>query len=131
MTTTQSTSTDRTHEVTASFLAALERRDFAGMAALLAPTATFRALTPGGVTSGVGPDFLQTCLTTWFGAAEEGYAVDSTVDATTGQKRNLTWRIAITGTDGAVRRAEQHAFVRVTDRIESVDLVCSGFWSAS
>ena len=121
--------TETAHDVATAFLSALERRDFHGAATLLAPHASIRALTPKRVFEGAGPAFLEERLTTWFGG-DDAYAVVGTTDVLTGVKHNLTWRIALADPEGAVRQAEQHAFARISDRIESIDLVCSGFWDA-
>lgn len=124
------TTTDLPTEVTATFLAALRRRDFAALAAVVSPDAPIRALTPMGLATGTGPAFLEERLTTWFGG-DDRFWVEATVVASAGVKTHLSWRIAMAGPDGAVRKAEQRAFVRVSDRIDSLDLVCSGFWAAS
>ncbi|HWJ81823.1 MAG TPA: nuclear transport factor 2 family protein [Nocardioides sp.] len=121
------TTPDLSREVTASFVAALGRRDFAGLAALVSPDAPIRALTPMGLATGTGPAFLEERFSTWFGG-DDAFAVEDTTVATAGQKVHLCWRIAMTAPEGAVRKAEQHTFVRVSDRIDSLDLVCSGYW---
>jgi len=117
-------------ETAESFVAALSRRDFAGLAALTSPTAPIRALTPSGLTSGTGPAFMEERFDTWFGG-DDRFTVEETTVASAGEKLHLCWRIARTGSDGSVRKAEQRAFARVSDRIDSLDLVCTGYWEVA
>jgi hypothetical protein len=124
------TAPDLAHEVAATLLTLLERRDFAGVAALVAPDAPVRALTPKGLSTGSGPAFLAERLDTWFGG-DEAFAVEATALEPAGHKLHLCWRIALTDQAGVVRRAEQHVFVRASDRVDSLDLVCSGFWTVA
>ena len=124
------TTTDLPAAVTTTFPAAVRRRDFAALAALVSPDAPIRALTPMGLSTGTGPAFLEERFSTWFGGDDVFTVEDSTV-ATAGEKVHLCWRVARTGSDGGVLKAEQHTFVRVSDRIDSFDLVCSGYWQAA
>lgn len=117
-------------EVADTFVAALARRDFAGLAALFAPDASFRALTPGGLATGNGPAFVEERFGTWFGG-DDRFAVEATTVATAGEKLHVSWRISMTRPDGTSRQAEQRAFVRVSDRIDALDLVCTGYWEVA
>ena len=128
--TTTPTAEDLAHEVATTFLAALGRREFAGAAALVSPDAPIRALTPRGLATGTGPAYLEERLGTWFGGTD-AFVVEATTNEPAGRKLHLSWRVAMTDPAGAVRRAEQHAFIGVTDRVNSLDLVCSGFWTVA
>ncbi len=72
------------------FLKALATRDYARMAALLAPTIRFRALLPGPM-HWEGPDAVTGAFRSWFGDADDFELIDATVGEV-GGRLHLSWR---------------------------------------
>jgi hypothetical protein len=112
-----------------SFLEALRRRDFAGMADCLAADVRFRALLPPRDVDVVGPAATLAEFRRWFGDDTEALEL---VDATVGEvgpRLYLRWRVHLSPVDGtgAARLVEQHAFATVGEQIETLSLLCSGF----
>ena len=110
------------------FLEALARRDFAGMGACLAPTVHFRALVPPGPIDVTGVDAMLAYFTRWFGARESFDVVDASIGQV-GPRLYLRWRVRVNDPDrpGAHLVVEQHVFARAGERIDSLELLCSGF----
>jgi hypothetical protein len=110
-------------------LEALARRDFDGLAACFAPAATMRALLPSGFVEYAGAEAIVERMRGWFGGAEEFEVLDGTVGEV-GGRMHLAWRLRMHPTPAG--RAgwhviEQQAYVDALDRIDAIDLVCSGF----
>lgn len=110
------------------FLDALARRDFLALQACLHPDVRLRALVPPGPFGTTGRSEAMDRFRGWFGG-EDGFEV---VDASIGQvgpRLYLRWRVRMSSaTDpGSSRLVEQHAFATAGERIESLDLLCSGF----
>ncbi len=133
MTTYPSTATTDRREhaqwpVAGLFLDALTRRDFSAMADSLEHDVRFRALVPSGPFELTGAEDTAGRFERWFGG-DDGFEI---VDASIGQVGTclyLRWRVRMHAASAphAARLAEQHAFARAGQRIESLDLVCSGF----
>ena len=110
-------------------LEALAERDFARMAECFEANAAMRALLPRGPAEFTGVEGIVAAFQGWFGGAE-GFEV---VDATVGDVRSrlhLSWRLRVHPTPrGATgwHVIEQQAFAHATDRIDTLDLLCSGF----
>ena len=114
------------------FLEALASRDFVALASCLHPELRFRALVPPGPFETTGAELALTRFRTWF-AGDDAFEV---VDASIGQvgtRIYLRWRVRMrsAAAPGAVRLVEQHAFASAGDRIETLDLLCSGFQEES
>ncbi|MDT4919481.1 MAG: hypothetical protein QOI15_383, partial [Pseudonocardiales bacterium] len=119
---------DARWSVAGVFLEALARRDFDTMHTCLDPAIRFRALIAAGVLDLHGPNETVGQLRVWFG--EHGLV--EVVDASIGQlgpRVYLRWRIrrGRLGDPDSFQVVEQHAFATVGGRIESLDLLCSGF----
>ena len=113
----------------ARFLDAFGRRDFDSLLASLDPDVRFRALVPRGPISAVGATALVGYLRRWFGG-DDGFTVE---DASIGQLYTsiyLRWRVRMCAAqDRTTRVVEQHAFATAGSQIESLDLLCSGFFA--
>ncbi|RNL63789.1 nuclear transport factor 2 family protein [Nocardioides marmoriginsengisoli] len=109
-------------------LDALTRRDFAGMRVCLDDRVRFRALTPPGLVELDTADDVIARFTTWFGGDDAFEVLDASVGQV-GSRLYARWTVRLTppGDPGAARIAEQHVYTRGQDRIESLDLLCSGF----
>lgn len=93
-------------EVGAAMVAALTRRDFHAMAALMAPGSHLRALLPGRVVddAGDGGAALAALLTTWFGGGDAFEVEDASVGQV-GARTYLRWRVRMTPPRGPGARA--------------------------
>jgi hypothetical protein len=110
-------------------LEALAERDFVRMRACFADDATLRALTPGGLVERAGSADVVDSLRSWFGGATELEVLDGTVGEV-GGRLHVAWRLRLHPTpwgDDAWHVIEQQAYLRTSDRIDGIDLVCSGF----
>jgi hypothetical protein len=111
------------------FLEALARRDFEALAGCLAPDVRFRALLPPRDVDVTGPEAMLAEFRRWFGDESENLElVDSTVDEI-GPRLYLRWRIRMSPADNSAppRLVEQHAYANAGDRIQTLNLLCSGF----
>lgn len=123
------TANDTRWSVAGVFLETLARRDFAAMHACLDRSIRFRALDPGGPFEVHGAHDTVTRFRLWF----DRHEVFEVIDASIGQLGSLLylrWRILRAATaEGVDSRqvVEQHVFATVSDRIESFDLLSSGF----
>ena len=114
---------------TQRLLEALTNRDFDALAACLEPTATMRALLPRGFAEYESADQIVGAFEFWFGSASGFEVVDSSVDEV-GGKIHAAWRLRVDGTprgDEGWHTIEQQVFVQASRRIESIDLLCTGF----
>jgi hypothetical protein len=110
-------------------LEALAARDFTRMSDCFEPAATMRALLPSGLTELEGATQIVESVRSWFGGAEEFEVLDATVSEV-GGRLHLAWRLRLHPTpwgDDAWHVIEQQTYLRAGERIESVDLLCSGF----
>jgi hypothetical protein len=110
-------------------LEALAARDFDQMPDCFDPTATMRALLPSGLTEVQGANGIVTRLKSWFGGADEFEVLDGTVGEV-GGRLHVAWRLRLHPTpwgDDAWHVIEQQTYLRAGDRIEAIDLLCSGF----
>jgi hypothetical protein len=117
-------------------VAALAAKDAAGLRALLADQAQFRALTPRRLyEASTGDGVVDIIVGTWF-AGERIDAVEateaSTIESLCGDARHrIGYRLRGTGPDGQFI-VEQQAFYQLTDgRITWMRLACSGFLPVS
>lgn len=109
-------------------LDALTRRDFAGIGACLDEQVRFRALVPPGLIELDNAADVVARFTTWFGGEDTFEVLDASVGQV-GSKLYARWTVRMTpvGAPASARVAEQHVYTRGQDRIESLDLLCSGF----
>lgn len=110
-------------------LEALAVRDFERLSDCFAPGATMRALLPPGLTVREGAPQIVERFRCWFGGAEEFEVLDGTVGEV-GGRMHVSWRLRLhptPGGDEAWHVIEQQAYLDADERIDAIDLVCSGF----
>ncbi|MHB1067841.1 MAG: nuclear transport factor 2 family protein [Candidatus Nanopelagicales bacterium] len=110
-------------------LEALAARDFERMADCFTPAATMRALIPPGLSECEGAPQIVDSIRGWFGGAEEFEVLDGTVGEV-GGRVHVSWRLRMRPTpwgDDSWHVIEQQAYLRAGKRIDSIDLLCSGF----
>jgi len=115
-------SEDTQWAVAGLFLDALTRRDFASLEACLEADVHFRALVPRGPFELSGAAETAGRFRQWFGDKPAFELLDASIGQV-GGRVYLRWRLKT----GAAEIVEQHAFATGRDRIESIDLMCSGF----
>ena len=123
------TSTATRWSVGGLLLEALAARDFTRMTDCFEPAATMRALLPPGLTECQGATQIVDNLRSWFGAAEEFEVLDGTV-GDVGGRVHVAWRLRLRPTpwgDDAWHVVEQQAYLQASERIDAIDLLCSGF----
>ena len=112
------------------FLEGLTTRDYTRLTAALDPSVRFRALLPGGPSEWHGPSDAAQVFRSWYEHADAFEVVDTTVDEVAG-RHQMTWRFRLRPAPFDIGDGwhiiEQHAFADVTERIDALDLVCSGF----
>lgn len=119
--------TGRWH-ISGRFLDALTRRDFPAMADCLSATARMRAVTPMRELDLNGPAEISERFGMWFGDSADFDVVDASLGEV-GTRIYFRWRIRTSGRGGTTQLeiVEQHVFATVTERIDSLELLCSGF----
>ena len=119
--------TERQHDVGGTFVEALALRNFEGMLAQVASDVRFRMLLPGGPEAQVGATEVVGRFVDWFSAVDEMRLESSRVE-TVADRLMLSYRFRLHDSDGW-RLIEQHLVADVSEdgRLESIDLLCSGF----
>jgi hypothetical protein len=119
-------------EIAGQVLDALARRDFPVMQSCLDANVRFRALVPRGALEASGAAQAVGLFRQWFGAADTFELIDAAIGQV-GPRIYLRWqlRTGVSGDPSSFRLVEQHAFATVRERIEALDLLCSGFTPAS
>lgn len=107
-------------------LDALARRDFTQLAGCFSDDVRFRALLPSGPCELTGPAEVAERFRSWFGQDDELLLLDSDV-AKVGSKVRLRWRVQVASTGHRPRFVEQTVLAAVGERIEALDLLCSGW----
>ena len=108
------------------FLAALAVRDFQRLETCFHPASHFWALVPPGMREGTGPEEIVGWLKKWFSAADHFEVVTSETDQVSDRLR-MAYRIRLHDLHGW-QVVEQQVYCTVEDeRIEAMDLLCSGF----
>jgi len=110
-------------------LEALATRDFDRLADCFEPAATMRALLPRGAVEYHGVAEIVDAFRCWYGDAEGFEVVDATV-GDVGSRLHAAWRLRVHPTprgDDRWHVIEQQVYVHAEDRIEALDLLCSGF----
>jgi hypothetical protein len=108
---------------------ALAARDFTRMSECFGPGATMRALLPPGLVECEGAAQIVENIRSWFGGAEEFELLDRTIGEV-GGRLHVSWRLRLRPTpwgDDAWHVIEQQTFLQAGERIDSIDLLCSGF----
>jgi hypothetical protein len=116
--------------IAGTFLEGLTTRDYQRLATSLDSGVRFRALLPPGPSEWHGHEDAADVFRSWFGDAERFEVVDATVGEIAGRLQ-MTWRIRLRPAPFDIgdgwHLIEQHAFADITNKIEALDLVCSGF----
>lgn len=109
-------------------LDALTERDFEAMRSLFADDVRFRALIPPGPFELRTADETAATFRSWFGGEDEFAIVDVSLGQV-GSRLYARWRVKMSAPEhpSEARVAEQHVFTTGTARIETLDLLCSGF----
>ena len=125
---TTNTSSTARWSVGGLFLEAIAERAFTRMAACFAPSATMRALLPSGPTEFHGVTQIVDRFQHWFGDAERFEVLDGTV-GDIGNRLHISWRLHLRPApwdDDRWHVLEQQAYARASERIDTLDLLCSG-----
>jgi hypothetical protein len=114
--------------IAGQLLDAFTNRDFAAMSSCLADDVRFRALIPPGVVDVTGAEATVANFERWFGQHDHFDVIDASIGQI-GTRLYLRWRInTATAGDAESRRViEQQLFATAGERIEVLDLMCSGF----
>ena len=119
--------TVRRQDLGESFVRAIVARDFEAMLGAVADDVRFRQLLPSGPQAHAGATEVVGRFVDWFASADEMQLEGSSVE-TIADRLVLTYRFRVLDTDGW-QLIEQHlvADVGPEGRLESIDLLCSGF----
>ena len=110
-----------------AFIAALAERDFARLAGTLSAEVRMRALIPPGLVEIFGAEAATAKFESWFGDAEEFGLIRSGSDAVA-DRLHVFYRLRVTKPGNVPKLVEQHLLCTLdTDRIDGLDLVCTGF----
>ncbi len=108
-------------------IAALTRRDFRRLAGTLTPDVHVRALIPPGLVELSDAEAAAARFSTWFGDAEEFEVVHAGSEAIA-DRLHVFYRLRVRKPGNVPKLVEQHLLCAVEgDRINALDLVCSGF----
>jgi len=110
-------------------LEALTARNFDVLTTCFDPDAAMRALLPRGPAEMQGATEIVESFRHWFGNAEAFEVLDGTA-TTVGDRLHVAWRFRLRPTprgDDGWHIIEQHAYARASDRIDAIDLLCTGF----
>ncbi len=121
------TDADRLQRVGEAFVKAVAGRDFEGLRAAMADDVRFRLLVPKGPQAQEGAAETVRRFVGWYAEADELRLESSSVDTVAG-RLVLSYRFRVRDADGR-RVIEQHlvADVAADGRLETIDLLCSGF----
>lgn len=104
---------------------ALSTRSFDVLASCLADAVQLRALVPPGPFELHGARQVADRFQAWFGEREQYALLDASLGEV-GPRTYARWRIRVAGP----LVVEQHVFLTCSDRVERIDLLCSGFVTA-
>jgi hypothetical protein len=115
-------------QVGGAFLERIARRDLDGLADCVEPDVRVRAMVPPGPFELQGAEELVGRFRRWFGGDDAFELVDASLGEV-GPRLYLRWRVRMTcaGPPRSSRVVEQHAFAGTRERIDTIDLLCSGF----
>jgi SnoaL-like domain len=116
--------------VAGTFLEGLGARDFARLAASLAPAVQMRALLPPGPMEWAGREAVAETFRSWFDDASDFELIDATVGEV-GGRLHLSWRLRVRPAPFDIGDGwhviEQQAYADAGAAIDTIDLLCSGF----
>src|SRR5215469_7533029 len=116
--------------VAGEFLQALGTRDFEALQACLLQDVRFRAMVPRGPFELTGAAETAARFRRWFGDYDVFDVLDAAIGSV-GPRLYLRWRLRTgyhdTPQDCSV--IEQHVYMTANERIDALDLLCSGFHS--
>lgn len=115
----------RLAEKTKAFVEALGRREFGTVQECFDPEVRFRALVPPGLRNAVEASGAVEHLQSWFGGADHFEMLRSEVESTADKVR-FRYQIRLHD-ENRWSVIDQSGYTKGTERIESLDLVCSGF----
>jgi hypothetical protein len=108
-------------------IVALEARDFPRLADTLTPDVRMRALIPPGLVEVSGAEAAAAKFSSWFGDAEAFELIRSGSD-TVADRLHVFYRLRVKKPGDVPKLVEQHLLCALEgDRINALDLVCSGF----
>ena len=108
-------------------MAALAARAFPRLVDTLSPDVRMRALLPPGLVEISGAEAAVAKFSAWFGDAVEFDLIDSGSDAFS-DRRHVFYRLRVRKPGNVPKLVEQHLLCAFAgDRIDALDLVCSGF----
>ncbi len=121
--------TERLRQVGDAFVKAIAARDFEGMLSAVADDVRFRLMLPSGPKAEVGATEVVGSFVDWYAAADELRLESSSVE-TIANRLVMSYRFRIHDADGW-QLIEQHLVADVAEdgRLETIDLLCSGFLS--
>jgi hypothetical protein len=112
-----------------ALIAALAECDFPRLADILTPDVRMRALIPPGLVEVCGADAAAAKFSTWYGNAETLELIRSGSD-TVADRQHVFYRLRVTKPGDIPKLVEQHLLCALEgDRINAIDLVCTGFRS--
>ena len=114
--------------VAGEFLQALGTRDFEALQACLRQDVRFRAMVPRGPFELTGAAEMAARFRDWFGDYDVFDVLDAAIGSV-GLRLYLRWRLRTGYRDSPqdCRVVEQHVFMTANERIDALDLLCSGF----
>jgi len=109
------------------FVAALADRDFARLADTLTSDVRMRALIPPGLVEISGAEAATAKFESWFGDAEE-FGLIRSGSVAVADRLHVFYRLRVRKPGNVPKLVEQHVLCTLdTDRINGLDLVCTGF----
>ena len=110
-----------------ALIAALAECDFRRLAGMLTPDVRMRALIPPGLVEISGAEATAAKFSSWFGNAEAFELIDSGNNAVA-DRQHVFYRLRVKKPGDVPKLVEQHLLCAFEgDRINALDLVCSGF----
>jgi hypothetical protein len=111
-----------------AFAAALSRKEFGEVAALLHQEVDFRGLTPGRTWEASSPDqVVDEVLTKWFEPSDELERLVSVETDSVGDRRRVAYRLEGRNPDGPFVVEQQAYYSERDGRIGWMRVLCSGF----
>ena len=113
-----------------AWVRAIAAGDEAALLAVLDPSVSFGALTPGAAwEAATAVDVAAIVLGRWFAAPRRIESVEQVDQATVGDRRRVGYRFLASGADGGSVIEQQAYFEFLGDRITWLRILCSGFRS--
>jgi hypothetical protein len=110
-----------------ALIGALADCDFARLAGTLTPDVRMRALIPPGLVEISGAEATAATFSSWFGNADALELIRSSSDAVA-DRQHVFYRLRVKKPGDVPKLVEQHLLCALEgNRINALDLVCSGF----